>query len=87
MALWGGKWTGRGGFLGNFTHYLIRYATWLPPLIMFNTYVAELTFINGPSMYPFLNPHYNESLKRDLCLVRKLYVLDNLKRGMVVTFW
>lgn len=73
-------------FLGQFSHHLIGYATWLPPLIWFNSYVAQVTFISGPSMYPFLNPQYNESLKRDLCLVYKLYAQRNLERGMVVTF-
>ena len=74
------------GFLRQFSHHLIGYATWLPPLIWFNTYVAQVTFISGPSMYPFLNPQYNESLKKDLCLVYKLYAQWNLDRGMVVTF-
>jgi hypothetical protein len=37
-------------------------------------------------MYPFLNPQYNESLRRDLCLVWKLYAQEDLRRGMVVTF-
>ncbi|KAK0643551.1 peptidase S24/S26A/S26B/S26C [Cercophora newfieldiana] len=73
-------------FLGQFTHHLIRYATWLPPLILFNTHVAQVTLINGPSMYPYLNPQYHESLRRDLCLVFKLYAQWNLKRGMLVTF-
>ncbi|KAK5660287.1 hypothetical protein OQA88_12827 [Cercophora sp. LCS_1] len=73
-------------FLGQFTNHLIRYATWIPPLILFNTYVAEVTVINGQSMYPFFNPQYNESLKRDFCLVWKLYAQWNLDRGMLVTF-
>ncbi|KAK1759463.1 mitochondrial carrier domain-containing protein [Echria macrotheca] len=73
-------------FFGQFTRHLIRYVTWLPPLIWFNAYVAQVTFISGPSMYPFLNPQYNESLRRDLCLVYKLYAQWNLERGMVVTF-
>jgi mitochondrial inner membrane protease subunit 2 len=73
-------------FLGQFTRHLIRYATWLPPLIWFNTYVAQVTFINGRSMYPYLNPHYNETLRRDLCLVYKLYAQWNLDRGMLVVF-
>ncbi|KAL2259255.1 hypothetical protein VTK26DRAFT_7131 [Humicola hyalothermophila] len=73
-------------FLRDFSRYLIRYATWIPALIWFNNYVAEVTFIRGPSMYPFLNPQYNESLRRDLCLVWKLYAHEDLRRGMVVTF-
>jgi inner membrane protease subunit 2 len=73
-------------FARQVTNYLIRYASWIPPLIWFNAYVAEVTFIRGPSMYPFLNPQYNESLRRDLCLVWKLYAQEDLRRGMVVTF-
>lgn len=82
----GGAGGGRARFLRQFSRYLWRYATWIPPLIWFNTYVAELTFIRGPSMYPFLNPQYNESLRKDLCLVWKLYAHKDLRRGMVVTF-
>ncbi|KAK4193865.1 mitochondrial carrier domain-containing protein [Podospora australis] len=69
-----------------FSHYLVRYATWLPPFMWFNSYVAEVTFINGPSMYPFFNPSYNESLRRDLCLVWKYNAQQDLKRGEVVVF-
>ncbi|KAK3318419.1 peptidase S24/S26A/S26B/S26C [Apodospora peruviana] len=86
MARWGSAGTQARSFLGQFTHHLIRYATWLPPLICVKEYVADLTFINGPSMYPFLNPHYNESLRRDLCLTYKRYSWKNLKRGMIVIF-
>ncbi|KAM7216180.1 hypothetical protein V8F06_008397 [Rhypophila decipiens] len=75
------------GFLGQFTHRLIGYSTWVPPLIMFNMYVAELTTISGPSMYPFFNPHYNESLRKDVVLVKKHYMMGRLKRGMIVIFW
>lgn len=82
-----GSGTGqRSRFFRQLSHYLIRYATWIPPLIWFNAYVAEVTFIRGPSMYPFFNPHYNESLRKDLCLVWKLYSQEGLRRGMVVTF-
>jgi hypothetical protein len=85
MSRWGAA-RGRLQFLRQVSHYLIRYATWIPPLIWFNAYVAEVTFIRGPSMYPLLNPQYNESLKKDLCLVWKLYAHEGLRRGMVVTF-
>ncbi|CCC06912.1 hypothetical protein SMACR_00937 [Sordaria macrospora] len=76
----------RNGFLGQFSHYLIRYATWIPPLVVFNGWVAEITQINGPSMYPYFNPRYNESTRRDIVLVSKWYPDRHLKRGMIVTF-
>ncbi|KAK3369084.1 peptidase S24/S26A/S26B/S26C [Lasiosphaeria ovina] len=85
MATWGGAGR-RLKFFGQFTHYLIGYATWLPPLIWFNTSVAQITFISGPSMYPFLNAEYNESRRQDLCLVYKLYARKDLAHGMLVTF-
>ncbi|KAK3905720.1 hypothetical protein C8A05DRAFT_41397 [Staphylotrichum tortipilum] len=73
-------------FLRSFSRYLIGFATWLPPLIWFNAHVAELTFMRGQSMYPFLNPHYHESTRQDLCLVWKRGVREGLRRGMVVVF-
>jgi inner membrane protease subunit 2 len=91
MAL-GSLWarvTGRAPFspfTRQFSRYLFGFATWVPVLIIFNTNVAEVTLIDGPSMYPFLNTRYNESLRRDLCLNWKLYAQDNLQRGMIVTF-
>ncbi|KAK4126264.1 LexA/Signal peptidase [Parathielavia appendiculata] len=86
MATWTANRGGRSRFLRQVSHYLFRYATWIPPLIWFNAYVAQVTFIRGPSMYPFLNPQYNKSLREDLCLVWKLYAQEGLRRGMVVTF-
>jgi inner membrane protease subunit 2 len=89
MATWTANFRlggGRSRFLRQVSHYLVRYATWIPPLIWFNAYVAQVTFIRGPSMYPFLNPQYHESLREDLCLVWKLYAQEGLRRGMVVTF-
>lgn len=55
-------------------------------MIWFNTFVAEVTLIEGPSMYPFLNAGYNETLRRDLCLNWKWYAREKLARGMIVTF-
>jgi inner membrane protease subunit 2 len=91
MATWTANFRLRGGgrpsiFLRQVSHYLVRYATWIPALIWFNSYVAEVTFIRGPSMYPFFNPQHNESLRKDLCLVWKLYAQEGLRRGMVVVF-
>lgn len=55
-------------------------------MVWFNTNVAEVTLIEGPSMYPFLNTNYNQSTRRDLCLNWKLYAQEHLGRGMIVTF-
>jgi inner membrane protease subunit 2 len=55
-------------------------------MIWFNNNVAEVTLIQGPSMYPFLNDRVNESLRRDLVLNYKLYAQEKLARGMIVTF-
>jgi inner membrane protease subunit 2 len=88
MAL-GSAWARAGSdqrFLRQFSWHLWRWATWIPPIIWFKEYVGEFTVINGPSMYPFLNENYNESLRRNVCWVQKLYAQDNLQRGMVVTF-
>lgn len=65
---------------------MFGFATWVPVMIWFNTNVAEITLIEGPSMYPFLNSNYNQSMSRDLCLNWKLYAQEQLRRGMVVTF-
>jgi len=62
------------------------YATWIPPLIWLHENVAEPTFIKGQSMYPFFNPHYNESTRQDLCLVDKWNPAEHLERGMIVVF-
>lgn len=75
---------GRQTFTRQFVFRLLGLATWLPVAIWFNTTVAEVTRIEGPSMYPFLNSRFNESLERDWVLNRKLYAQEGLKRGMVV---
>jgi inner membrane protease subunit 2 len=67
--------------------YLIGFATWIPALVFFNSHVAELVWVNGSSMYPYLNADYNRSLKQDVCINWKWAPLDGLKRGMIVTFW
>ncbi|RKU47679.1 hypothetical protein DL546_009163 [Coniochaeta pulveracea] len=76
----------RTPFTRQFGTYLLGLATWVPVVVWFNTNVAEITLINGPSMYPFLNSHYNESTRRDLVLNWKLYAQESLARGMIVTF-
>ncbi|TPX13129.1 uncharacterized protein E0L32_006555 [Thyridium curvatum] len=84
----GPSWTRakrQSAFLRPFSRNLWAIATWIPLAIWFNTSVAEVTMIDGPSMYPFLNDNYNESLRRDLVLNYKLYAQSNLARGMVVS--
>ncbi len=71
-------------FARQFVCRLLGLATWLPVAIWFNSTVAEVTRIEGPSMYPFLNSQFNESLERDWVLNRKLYAQEGLQRGMVV---
>ncbi len=77
----------RARAVGSFGFYMFAFATWLPVLSMFNDYVLEITKINGPSMYPFLNSERNQTLRRDLVLNLKYGAQDNLQRGMIVTFW
>lgn len=75
---------GQQTFTRQFIFRLLGLATWLPVAIWFNTTVAEVTRIEGPSMYPFLNSRFNESLERDWVVNRKLYAQEGLKRGMIV---
>ncbi|ERS97886.1 mitochondrial inner membrane protease subunit 2 [Sporothrix schenckii 1099-18] len=75
---------GRSAFARQFVFRLLGLATWLPVAIWFNTTVAEVTRIEGPSMYPFLNSRFNESLQRDWVVNRKLYAQEGLQRGMIV---
>lgn len=73
-------------FIHEFNYTLFTFATWIPALICFNDYVGNATWINGPSMYPFLNTSLNESSSKDVCWNSKLWPTYNLKRGMVVSF-
>jgi signal peptidase I len=70
-----------------FGYHSFIFATWIPVVILFNDYVAELTTINGPSMYPFLNPDMNSTTRRDSVVNWKWDAQRGLARGMVVTFW
>ena len=71
-------------FTRQFVFRLLGLATWLPVAIWFNSTVVEVTRIEGPSMYPFLNSRFNETLERDWVVNRKLYAQEGLQRGMVV---
>jgi mitochondrial inner membrane protease subunit 2 len=59
--------------------------SWFPVIASFNLYVAEVTRINGKSMYPFMNADRDSTLRRDVCLNWKWGANKNLERGMVVT--
>lgn len=67
------------------TYNLIGFATWVPVLAWFNLYVAELTFVDGPSMYPLMNSDKDSTLRRDVVLNWKWSPQDKLERGMIVT--
>lgn len=64
---------------------LIGFATWVPVIAWVNLYVAELTFVDGPSMYPLINSDKDSTLRRDLVLNWKQGAQEKLERGMVVT--
>ncbi|TVY80839.1 Mitochondrial inner membrane protease subunit [Lachnellula suecica] len=75
-----------GQSIRRFGRTLFFWASWVPAIIFFNENVGEVTIINGPSMYPYLNTGYNESNSRDLCWVNKRKPAHNLERGMLVSF-
>lgn len=77
----------RARAIGRFGFYMFSFAMWLPALSMFNDNVLEFTKISGPSMYPFLNPERDRTLRRDIVLNYKYGAQDDLQRGMIVTFW
>ncbi|KAK2594249.1 hypothetical protein QQS21_008028 [Conoideocrella luteorostrata] len=64
---------------------LIGFATWIPAIAWFNLHVAELTLVDGASMYPFMNEDKDSTLRRDVILNYKWSPQDGLERGMVVT--
>ncbi|PQE19271.1 mitochondrial inner membrane protease subunit 2 protein [Rutstroemia sp. NJR-2017a WRK4] len=74
-------------FLTEFTYYSFALVSWVPAVIFFNDHVAAFQFVNGPSMYPFLNNSYNESRTKDCCFVDKRSPYKDLQRGMLVSFW
>ena len=77
----------RRPFVRDFSFYLFGFATWIPAAIFFNTHVGEFAWINGASMYPFLNTDFNETGAQDCGWVNKWNPTEGLQRGMIVTFW
>jgi hypothetical protein len=63
------------------------FITWLPALIWMNSKVGEVAWIQGGSMYPYLNTDIDRSTKQDACWNNKWKPLEGLRRGMIVTFW
>ncbi|KAI9746737.1 MAG: hypothetical protein M1818_000452 [Claussenomyces sp. TS43310] len=76
-----------GPFIRTTAWYLFGIATWFPVMYFFSSYVGGTARINGPSMYPYLNTDYDRKLGRDICYVNKWKPMENLRRGMIVTFW
>jgi inner membrane protease subunit 2 len=72
--------------LGRFGFSLFIGVTWVPVLVSCLDHVAEPTLINGASMYPFLNPEKDQSLRQDVALNWKFNPRSDLARGMVVVF-
>jgi signal peptidase I len=62
-------------------------AALLPLTLYVNDHVAQLMWIRGASMAPFLNGDFDISLQRDVVLVQMWAPWRNVKRGSVVTFW
>ncbi|KAI1105275.1 LexA/Signal peptidase [Jackrogersella minutella] len=73
--------------IGKITFQLFAFATWIPVVSMFNHNVGELAWINGPSMYPFLNAEKDMTTRKDIVINYKLNAQYGLRRGMIVTFW
>jgi inner membrane protease subunit 2 len=67
-------------------YVLFAVASWTPAIIFFNEHVGEIGIINGPSMSPYLNTGYNESLSKDITWINKWDPTRNLQRGMIVAF-
>ncbi|KAI0404202.1 mitochondrial carrier [Xylaria palmicola] len=73
--------------LGEFSYYMFMFAASVPIVITFNTFVLELAWIKGPSMYPFLNSEKDQTTRKDAVVNLKYKAQDALQCGMIVTFW
>ncbi|KAI0191839.1 peptidase S24/S26A/S26B/S26C [Xylaria flabelliformis] len=72
---------------GHFGYYMFMFAATVPIVISFNTFVLELAWIRGASMYPFLNSEKDQTKRQDVVVNFKYNAQYSLKRGMIVTFW
>lgn len=77
--------TGGVGIAKAVTLNLVGIATWIPVIAWFNLYVAELTYVDGASMYPLINADKNSTLRQDVVLTWKWKPQYELERGMIVT--
>ncbi|KJZ79228.1 hypothetical protein HIM_01379 [Hirsutella minnesotensis 3608] len=84
-SLWSRLRASQPGVARTATLQLVGFATWIPVIAWFNLHVAELTLVDGGSMYPFMNEDRDSTLRRDLVLNYKWAPQDGLERGMVVT--
>ncbi|KAG9242338.1 peptidase S24/S26A/S26B/S26C [Calycina marina] len=71
----------------NFSYGSFIFLSWVPAMIFFNTHVGEVQFINGESMYPYLNTDFNETQNKTICWTNKWKPTKNLQRGMIVSLW
>jgi inner membrane protease subunit 2 len=84
------KFKGRilpGPFVRGFAWYSFVIASWIPAAIFFKDNVGAVGEVGGESMYPYLNPTFNQGLSKDLCWISKRRPAADLQRGMIVTFW
>ena len=76
-----------GPFARGFAWYSFVIASWIPAAIFFKDNVGAIGEVGGESMYPYLNPTFNQGFAKDLCWISKLRPSADIKRGMIVTFW
>lgn len=82
---WASRLLGRGSVGRRTAFQLVGLATWVPVIAWTNTHVAELTVVDGSSMYPLMNSDRDATLRRDVVLNWKWAPQEGLQRGMVVT--
>lgn len=78
--------TPSGRTFQDFRFYSFVIVSWIPAVIFFNGNVGGLVWVNGPSMYPYLNMSFNEDMKKDICWNKKWNARKGLERGMIVSF-
>lgn len=81
------RFRARGPFVKQTSFILFNFITWIPAVIWFNSNVGDIVWIQGGSMYPYLNTDINRTTKKDACWNSKWEPLEGLRRGMIVSFW